>query len=188
MSRGKVVRRPPWGSVSEDGVEDREQLAHAGHQGHLLRFAGRQETLVEFPYDRVVARSDQGAHVQHRARTSALPPHTLRWPRSVPESRFRGATPTRAASRLCVSVPSSGTPANRVRASTGHAPQECLVLTKDAAALDRSLQIALSVRESSFSSHLMWALIRLWPPAWEPRTGGCSLRLSSRAVACVGLL
>src|SRR5215216_1123265 len=41
MSRGKVVRRPPRGAVFEDGVEDREQLAHAGYQSHLLRFAGR---------------------------------------------------------------------------------------------------------------------------------------------------
>jgi hypothetical protein len=56
------------------------------------------------------------------ARTSALPPHTLRRPRRVPESRLRGATPTKAASRLCVSVPSSGTPANRVRARTGPTP------------------------------------------------------------------
>jgi hypothetical protein len=56
------------------------------------------------------------------ARTSALPPHTLRRPRRVPESRLRRATPTKAASRLCVSVPSSGTPANRVRARTGPTP------------------------------------------------------------------
>src|SRR5215218_5215365 len=32
MSRGKVVRRPPGSTVLEDRVEDREQLAHAGHQ------------------------------------------------------------------------------------------------------------------------------------------------------------
>src|SRR5215211_2574958 len=63
MSRGKVVRRPPGGAVFEDGVEDREQLAHAGHQGHLLRFAARQKTLVELPHDRVAARGYQRAHV-----------------------------------------------------------------------------------------------------------------------------
>src|SRR5215208_3703867 len=63
MSRGKVVRRPPRGAVFEDGVEDREQLAHAGYQSHLLRFAGRQKTLVEFLHYRVAARGDQGAHV-----------------------------------------------------------------------------------------------------------------------------
>jgi hypothetical protein len=118
MSRGKVLRKSPRSTVFEDGVEDREQLAHAGHQCHLLRFARRQKSLVESPYHRVAARGEQGAHVERPARTSALPPHTLRRPRRVPESRFRGATPTRAATRLCVSVPSSGTPANRVRATT----------------------------------------------------------------------
>src|SRR5215216_1140195 len=41
MSRGRVVRRPPGSTVFEDRIEDREQLAHAGHQGYLLRFAGR---------------------------------------------------------------------------------------------------------------------------------------------------
>jgi hypothetical protein len=39
MSSGKVVRRPPRGTVFEDGVEDREQFSHASHQSHLLRFA-----------------------------------------------------------------------------------------------------------------------------------------------------
>jgi len=31
MSRGKIDRRPPRGSVFEDGVEDREQLVHADY-------------------------------------------------------------------------------------------------------------------------------------------------------------
>src|SRR5687768_17269530 len=122
MSSRKIVRSSPGSTVFEDGVEDREQLAHAGHQCYLLRFAGRQKTLVEFLHYRVAARGDQGAHVQRRSDvgpSSPLPPHTLRRPRRVPESRFRGATPTRAATRLWVSVPSSGTPASRVRASTG---------------------------------------------------------------------
>jgi hypothetical protein len=61
--------------VFEDGVEDREQLAHAGHQGHLLRFAGRQKTLVEFLYDRVAACGDQGAHVQCRSDVGPPSPH-----------------------------------------------------------------------------------------------------------------
>src|SRR5215218_2648151 len=75
MSRGKVVRRPPRGAVFEDGVEDREQLAHAGHQGHLLRFAGRQKTLVEFLHYRVAARGDQCAHVQCRSDVGSSSPH-----------------------------------------------------------------------------------------------------------------
>ena len=34
----------------EYGVDDRQQLTHTGHQGYLLRFASRQQTLVEFPH------------------------------------------------------------------------------------------------------------------------------------------
>src|SRR5215217_3924858 len=67
MSSRNIVRRPPGSTVFEDGVEDREQLAHAGHQCHLLRFASRQKTLVESPYDRVAARGYQGAHVERRS-------------------------------------------------------------------------------------------------------------------------
>src|SRR5215210_2044819 len=75
MSSRKKVRRLPGSTVFEDGVEDREQLAHAGHQSHLLRFAGRQKTLVEFLYDRVAARVDQGAHVQCRSDVGPPSPH-----------------------------------------------------------------------------------------------------------------
>lgn len=59
----------------EDGVEDRKQLAHAGHQSHLLRFAGRNQTLVEFLYDRVAARGDQGTHVQCPSDLGPPSPH-----------------------------------------------------------------------------------------------------------------
>ena len=60
----------------EYGVEDREQLTHAGYQGYLLRFASRQETLIEFPHYRVAARGDKGAHVQRRSDLSSTTPHT----------------------------------------------------------------------------------------------------------------
>jgi hypothetical protein len=75
MSRGKVLRKSPGSTVFEDGVEDREQLAHAGHQCHLLRFASRQKTLVESPYDRVAARGYQGAHVERRSDLGPPTPH-----------------------------------------------------------------------------------------------------------------
>jgi hypothetical protein len=61
--------------VFEDGVEDREQLAHAGHQSHLLWFASRQQTLVEFPYHWVTACGDQSTHVQCRSDVSSPTPH-----------------------------------------------------------------------------------------------------------------
>jgi hypothetical protein len=75
MSSGKVVRRPPRGTVFEDSVEDREQLAHAGHQSHLLRFAGRNQTLVEFLYDWAAAGGDQGARVQCHSDLGPPSPH-----------------------------------------------------------------------------------------------------------------
>src|SRR5215216_7300125 len=75
MSRGKVLRRSPGSTVFEDGVEDREQLAHAGHQCHLLRFAGRQKTLVEFLHYRVAACGDQGAHIQRPSDFGPPSPH-----------------------------------------------------------------------------------------------------------------
>src|SRR5215218_9098187 len=75
MSSRKVVRRPPGSTVFEDSVEDREQLANAGHQCHLLRFAGRQKTLVESPYDRVAARGYQGAHVERSSDLGPPTPH-----------------------------------------------------------------------------------------------------------------
>ena len=62
-----MVWKPPSSAVFEDRVEDDQQLAHAGYQRHLLRFAGHQESLVEFPYDRVASGSHQGTHVQRRS-------------------------------------------------------------------------------------------------------------------------
>jgi hypothetical protein len=75
MSRGKVGKRPPRGTVFEDGVEDREQLAHAGHQSHLPRLAGTKEPLVELLDLRVVARGHQCAHVQWRPHRGPAAPH-----------------------------------------------------------------------------------------------------------------
>ena len=60
----------------EDGIEDREQLAHAGHQSHLLWFASRQEALVELPHRWVAACGDQSTHVKRCSDIgSATPPH-----------------------------------------------------------------------------------------------------------------
>ena len=51
-------------------------LRMPGYQGYLLRFASRQETLIEFPHYRVAARGDKGAHVQRRSDLSSTTPHT----------------------------------------------------------------------------------------------------------------
>src|SRR5215207_5215551 len=156
MSSRKIVRRPPGSTVFEDGVEDREQLAHAGHQRHLLRFAGRQKTLVEFLHYRVAAGGDQGAHIQRPSDLGPPSPHATTAAQGA-ESRLSGATPTRAATRLWVSVPSSGTPASRVRARTGPTPGTLLrsaSFSPKAGLLSIAASRSRSVRESSFSSHL----------------------------------
>ena len=48
----------------EHGVKYDEQLTHAGSEGHLLRLAGRQESLVEVPDDGVEPAGNHCSHVQ----------------------------------------------------------------------------------------------------------------------------
>ena len=50
--------------MSEQRVENRQQLAHAGGQGDFLRLARRAQSCREGADHRVVARGDQGGHVQ----------------------------------------------------------------------------------------------------------------------------
>ena len=49
------------------GLEYDEQLTHAGCEGHLLRLAGRQESLVEVPDDGVETAGNHCSHVQNCA-------------------------------------------------------------------------------------------------------------------------
>src|SRR5215217_3454488 len=97
--------------------------------------------------------------------TLSLPPHTVRRPRRVPESRFKGATPTKAASCLGVSSPppSSGNSAISVLAKTGPTPGT----PRESASFSRQVGLSRiapsrspSVRASSFSSHFMCASMR----------------------------
>jgi hypothetical protein len=115
------MKRPPRGTVLEQRIQDGEQLAHAGDEGHLLGLAGCQQPLIELTNGRIETGSHQST-MYKAARTRARPPHTTRCPRRVPESRFKGATPTKAARRFRSSVPSSGSSANSVLASTGPTP------------------------------------------------------------------
>ena len=57
--------------VASHGVEDAQQLAHAGDEGNLRAFAGGDEALVEGPNDRVEACGGEGGHVQHPAQLKA---------------------------------------------------------------------------------------------------------------------
>ncbi len=97
----------PRRAMFEDGVKNDEKFAHTSDQGHLFRFTGRQQLLVEVADDRVVTAAHQRCHIE-RARTRERPPQTVRWPLRVPLSRLKGATPTRAAICRRSSVPNSG--------------------------------------------------------------------------------
>ena len=57
----------PRGAVLQDGVEDCQQLAHAGGDHDLERLAGGFQTLGEGAEDRVVSACGQRGHVEHAA-------------------------------------------------------------------------------------------------------------------------
>ena len=51
----------PWGFVSEDCIEDCQQLAGDGDEGDHFGLAAGDETLMESLQERIVARGDEGA-------------------------------------------------------------------------------------------------------------------------------
>ena len=61
----------PWFAVSQDGVEDDEELAHAGDEGLLAGFAGGAELFVVGGDDGIGAAGDQGGHVEGGAHGGA---------------------------------------------------------------------------------------------------------------------
>jgi hypothetical protein len=71
------MRTPPNGAITHQSVEDREQLPHARHQGHLLGLAGGHEPLVEPLDGGVVARGDQSTHVKGGSDRGSAAPHLL---------------------------------------------------------------------------------------------------------------
>src|SRR5829696_1476718 len=139
MSRGKVLRRPPRGAVFEDSVEDRQELAHAGYQSHLLRFAGRQKTLVEFLHYRVATRGDQGAHIQRGSDLGSTSPHATMAAQSArvaverSEPHQGGHSLVRERAQLGHSGQQGP---SQHRAHSWHAAQQRLVLAKGWPALD----------------------------------------------------
>jgi hypothetical protein len=59
--------------VFHHGVEDAQQLAHAGHQRHFFEFSCRKQTLVKRFDNRVVASRYQGGHVQRTTHRGTSP-------------------------------------------------------------------------------------------------------------------
>jgi hypothetical protein len=150
--------------VFEDSVEDREQLAHAGHQGNLLGFAGRQKTLVEFLHYRVATRGDQGAHVQRSSDLGSTSPHATMAAQGARVAVER-SDPNQGGHSLVRERAQLGhSSQSRVRARTGPTPgtlRRSASFSPKAGLLSITASRSPSVRESSFWSHLMWALMRL---------------------------
>ncbi len=61
-SRGERTGGIPAGATAQQGVEDGQELVHAGSQRHFLRLASGEQARVEGAQHRVVANGDQGAH------------------------------------------------------------------------------------------------------------------------------
>src|SRR5215218_3682936 len=98
------------------------------------------------------------------ALTVALPPHTVRLPRKAPESLLSGATPTKAASCLGGRLPSSGSSAKSVLATTGPTPgtpRSSSSFSRQVGLSSIASSRSRSMRESSFSNHLTCASRRL---------------------------
>ncbi len=64
----------PQRLIPEHGVEDRQQLAHAGDDGHLLGLARGDQTVVESLDHRVESGRAQRGHVDHGAHIAASAP------------------------------------------------------------------------------------------------------------------
>ena len=53
----------PWRTMFEHGVENGEQLPHAGGESDLFRLARGAEALIEVPDDGIETSSCEGRHV-----------------------------------------------------------------------------------------------------------------------------
>jgi hypothetical protein len=72
---GDLLGKPGF-CVSHHGVEDDQDLPHAGYQRDLLELAGGQQALVESADDRVMPTRDQCSHVEDGSdRGPAAPDH-----------------------------------------------------------------------------------------------------------------
>src|SRR3954453_17253918 len=64
----------PGAAVTSHGIEDGQQLVHAGAQSDLVELAGGDQPLIEAAYHRVRSHRRQGSHIQHRPHGSAATP------------------------------------------------------------------------------------------------------------------
>lgn len=118
----------PYRISPNQGVVDQEQLACAGHEGHLLDLPGGHRADVKFLYDRVVSWADQDAHVQHVFhRDPADPRRPFAFERELPEFGKLGQK------RL----------GSKCRFGPQHAAPRCLILALGWDGLDSFFEVAL---------------------------------------------
>ena len=156
------------------GVEDRQQLAYAGDQGHFLGFARGQQALVAGCEHRIMADCHQRGHIQRGTQGRPSAPDGAA-PRMVPRSQLNGATPAKAAIRWRLSVPNSGSSSRSVRAETGPMPGTLRykVSRSRQTGLARNVVSRSSSRVASWaSSQARWASMVAWT-----RRGALSRRL-----------
>ena len=70
LGTGRAAERLP---VAQHGIQDREELTHAGDESHLLEFATFQQVLVLRLDQRVTPSGDERGHVEHAAHISTPP-------------------------------------------------------------------------------------------------------------------
>src|SRR5215217_7248172 len=140
------MKKPPRGTVLEQRIQDGEQLAHAGDEGHLLLgLAGCQQPLIELTDGRIETGSHQSTHVQSRPHPRSSAPHrpTAAQSAGVAVQGSHADQGGQALSVECAQLGKLGQQRPRqYRTHPRHAPEQGFVLTPCSAPLDRLVQIA----------------------------------------------
>ena len=127
LSRGscmlcaRPLLRVPRGLVRHPGMENRQELAHAGRQRDFRRVASRSQALVQSFAYRVLPHRATRTHGHAGPDMGATTPTGPGAPQG-PLARSTGAPPTRAAMRWRFNVPHSGRSSRQVRGHTGPLP------------------------------------------------------------------
>ena len=144
------MRTPPDSTIPHQSIENREQLPHARHQSHLLRFAGGKEPLVELLDGGIVAASDQSSHVEGRPHRSPATPH-LPLAAALPGITVEGSDPHQGTKALVGELAQFGQlgeqSARKHRTDAGNTPEKGLVLLEGDAPLDGFIEIAVGAGE-----------------------------------------